>query len=269
MSGDKIMTAVFERGEDIHTRTAAEIFDVLPDKVTAAMRRKAKVLNFGILYGMGVLGFQRAAKVSREEAKGFIERYMAEFSGIAEYVEKIKSEARENGYVKTIFGRRRNILEINSKMPQLLSQAERIAVNSPIQGSAADLIKLAMIQIQELLEVTYKDSVHMLLQIHDELLFEMDPEVVNEASGNIKKIIYEKQIEALSLLRKKLEKKDYTEQELFNEFYEICKNTDIENTEFFKGAYLALIGKEKGPRLTTFILAIGKEKVIKLLKGIK
>ncbi|KKT28522.1 MAG: polymerase protein [Candidatus Yanofskybacteria bacterium GW2011_GWA1_44_21] len=189
MSGDKIMTAVFERGEDIHTRTAAEIFDVLPDKVTAAMRRKAKVLNFGILYGMGVLGFQRAAKVSREEAKGFIERYMAEFSGIAEYVEKIKSEARENGYVKTIFGRRRNILEINSKMPQLLSQAERIAVNSPIQGSAADLIKLAMIQIQELLEVTYKDSVHMLLQIHDELLFEMDPEVVNEASGNIKKIM--------------------------------------------------------------------------------
>src|SRR3989338_3458281 len=189
MSGDKIMTAVFERGEDIHTRTAAEIFDVLPDKVTAAMRRKAKVLNFGILYGMGVLGFQRAAKVSREEAKGFIERYMAEFSGIAEYVEKIKSEASENGYVKTIFGRRRNILEINSKMPQLLSQAERIAVNSPIQGSAADLIKLAMIQIQELLEVTYKDSVHMLLQIHDELLFEMDPEVVNEASGNIKKIM--------------------------------------------------------------------------------
>jgi len=190
ISKDKKMTEAFQRGEDIHTRTAAEIFGVAADHVTAGMRRQAKVLNFGILYGMGVLGFQRASGVDRAKAKEFIDRYMREFSGVASYMQEMKSKVRQNGYVTTIFGRRRQLPEAFSGMPQLISQAERMAINMPIQGTAADLIKLSMIKIHDLVHAEKaEDNVKLLLQVHDELLFEVKDKLVNEWSEKIKNIM--------------------------------------------------------------------------------
>ncbi|KKS14019.1 MAG: polymerase I protein [Candidatus Yanofskybacteria bacterium GW2011_GWA1_41_6] len=190
ISKDKKMIEAFKRGEDIHTRTAAEIFGVQADKVTAGMRREAKVLNFGILYGMGVMGFQRASGVDRAKAREFIDRYMREFSGVARYMQEMKDRVRRDGYVTTIFGRRRQLPEAFSGMPQLVSQAERMAINMPIQGTAADLIKLSMIQIHDLIhkEKTEK-NVKLLLQVHDELLFEVKDELVKKWSEKIKSIM--------------------------------------------------------------------------------
>ncbi len=190
ISGDEKMTAAFKRGEDIHTRTAAEIFDVPPEKVTPGMRRQAKVLNFGVLYGMGILGFQRASGVSREKAKEFIRKYMEEFRGLARYMDQMKAKAREKGFVETIFGRKRKLPEIYSGMPQLVAQAERMAINMPIQGTAADIIKLAMIKISDMIKKEYdSDEVRMLLQVHDELLFEIKEGGEKDISRKIKDIM--------------------------------------------------------------------------------
>ncbi|MEK7125283.1 MAG: DNA polymerase, partial [Patescibacteria group bacterium] len=176
---DKKMMAAFERGEDIHTRTAAQVFGVVPAKVTKEMRNQAKVLNFGIIYGMGSLGFARAAGVDRAQAKEFIDRYFEEFSGIAHYMEAMKNMAYQKGYVKTIFGRRRPLPDARSTMPQLRAQAERMAINHPVQGTEADLIKMAMVRIYDFLEHKgLRDRVRMLLQVHDELVFEIASDAV-------------------------------------------------------------------------------------------
>jgi len=182
ISNDEKMSEIFKRGEDIHTRTAAEIFEVASDKVTANMRRLAKVLNFGIIYGMGPMAFQRTAKVTREEARDFINRYMTEFSGVARYMQEMKQKAHKEGFVETIFGRRRYFEGIHSGEQQLIAAAERMAINHPVQGGSADLIKLAMIEIQKLINDKYDGKVKMLLQVHDELVFEMDQDIVSKAS---------------------------------------------------------------------------------------
>lgn len=190
ISKDKKMTEAFKRGEDIHTRTAAEIFNVTPDKIIPNMRRQAKVLNFGILYGMGVLGFQRASGVDRAKAKEFIDKYMREFSGVARYMQEMRKKVRKDGYITTIFGRRRQLPEAFSGMPQLISQAERMAINMPIQGTAADLLKLSMIKIHNLIHAEKsEDDVKLLLQVHDELMFEVKDKRVKEWSGKIKNIM--------------------------------------------------------------------------------
>ena len=217
ISKDEKMTAAFKRGEDIHTRTAVEIFGVKPEAVDPVrgregsshtsslrdkqrasasngvdrnMRRDAKVLNFGVLYGMGVLGFQRASGVSRERAREFIDKYMKEFSGIAKYMNDMKIKARKDGYVSTIFGRRRWFPEIKSSMPQVVGQAERMAINMPIQGTAADLMKLAMIKVFEYThDSDNQDEVFLLLQVHDELLFEVKESLVKNMADKIKDIM--------------------------------------------------------------------------------
>lgn len=190
ISGDVKMLAAFKRGEDIHTRTAAEIFEVAPENVTPGMRREAKTLNFGLLYGMGLLGFQRAAGVSRDRAREFIDRYMREFSGVARYMEEIKQKARKDGYVSTIFGRRRYLPEINSGMPQLISQAERMAINHPIQGTEGDFLRITMNRIHDLIHKEYNDNdVKMLIQVHDELLFEIKNNLIKAVSPKIKNIM--------------------------------------------------------------------------------
>ena len=190
ISKDEKMMAAFRRGEDIHTRTAAEIFGVNSEAVDKNMRRDAKVLNFGVLYGMGILGFQRASGVSRERARDFIDRYMKEFYGVAKYMENMKIKARKDGYVTTIFGRRRWLPEIKSSMPQIVSQAERMAINMPIQGTAADLMKLAMIKVFEHIHNSGdQDDVFLLLQVHDELLFEIKEELVKKTTEKIKSIM--------------------------------------------------------------------------------
>ena len=190
ISGDKKMTAAFKRGEDIHTRTAAEIFEVAPENVTPTMRREAKTLNFGLLYGMGLLGFQRASGVSRDRAREFIDRYMTEFSGIAKYMEAMKLKAKKEGFVETIFGRRRYLPEINSGMFQLVAQAERMAINMPVQGTEADLLKISMIRINDLIHKEYEDGgISMLLQIHDEILFEVKNNLIAKFKTQAKDIM--------------------------------------------------------------------------------
>ncbi|MFH1171443.1 MAG: DNA polymerase I [bacterium] len=172
LASDEKMLATFRRGEDIHARTAAEINDVPLDQVTKSMRNAAKEVNFGVLYGMGVYGLASRTGISRDQAKAFIDKYFAVYRHVAIYLEKMKEHARRLGYVETIFGRRRYLPDINSRVAQLRNAAERMAVNMPIQGTAADLMKLAMIRIhQQLPSISPKSR--MLLQVHDELVFEV------------------------------------------------------------------------------------------------
>ncbi|MGD0977345.1 MAG: DNA polymerase I [Minisyncoccia bacterium] len=187
---DKKMIEAFKRGDDIHTRTAVEIFGVKPEEVTRDMRRQAKVMNFGIIYGMGTGGFSRASGVDHQRAREFITKYFAEFSGVARYVEEIKKKAHKDGYVETIFGRRRQLLDIYSTMPQIQSAAERAAINHPVQGTSADLMKLAMIKVDDFLRKNYgKDDARILLQVHDELVCEIKSDLVEKIAPEIKKIM--------------------------------------------------------------------------------
>lgn len=187
---DQKMIEIFKKGEDIHTRTASEIFEVEPSKVTKEMRRQAKVLNFGIIYGMGAMGFSRASGVDRQRAREFIAKYFAEFSGVARYMEEIKDKAKRDGYVETIFGRRRQLLDIYSTMPQIQAAAERAAINHPIQGTNADLIKLAMSKIYDYIHSSLEKNVcRMLLQVHDELVFEIKEAKLKQVTPEIKKIM--------------------------------------------------------------------------------
>ena len=187
---DDVMIETFKRGEDIHTRTAAEIFKVTPRVVTKDMRRTAKVLNFGIIYGMGVQGFSRAAGVDRDQARAFIDAYFSEFKGIARYMADMKKKAAREGFVETVFGRKRFLADIHSTMPQLQAQAERMAINHPVQGTEADLIKLAMIKIDEYLRKhKLTDTVRMLLQVHDELVFEIRADTVEKMIQPIREIM--------------------------------------------------------------------------------
>jgi DNA polymerase I len=171
VSEDKKLIDLFWKGEDIHRATAAEINKVTLSQVTETMRRKAKALNFGIIYGMSVFGFSVSAGIDREEAKKFIDEYMEKFQGVASYIKNTKSFAREHEYVETEVGRRRYIHEINSPNFQVQNAAERMAINMPIQGLAADIVKLAMIKVHE----EYKDNpdVRMILQVHDEIILEV------------------------------------------------------------------------------------------------
>jgi len=188
VSQDKKLMEAFHRGEDIHAITAAEVHQVTPSQVTKTMRREAKVLNFGVLYGMGSFGFARAAGISREEAQEFIGAYMKKFSGIAMYLKKTKQAAKKFGYVETLFGRRRYIPEINSANFQVVSGAERIAINMPIQGLTADIMKLAMIEAEKLVKA-YEGKAKTILQIHDELIFEIDEDVEKEFKEKIRAVM--------------------------------------------------------------------------------
>lgn len=187
VSGDKKMIETFMKGEDVHRATAAEINKVSLSQVTEKMRRSAKALNFGVIYGMSVFGFSESAGIGREEAKKFIDEYMQKFSGIADYMIKTKKFAKENLYVETEVGRRRYIPEINSSNFQVANAAERMAINMPIQGLAADIMKLAMIKVYE----EYKDNpdVKMVLQVHDEIILEVKENLANEVAQKTKDIL--------------------------------------------------------------------------------
>lgn len=189
MSGDKKLTEAFWAGEDIHTKTAAEVNKITHSKVTQKMRRQAKALNFGVIYGMGSYGFSQSAEIPVAEAKEFIAKYMKEFSGVAEFIRKTKEEAKEKGYVETEAGRRRYIPDINSPNFMVQAGAERMAINMPIQGLAADIMKLAMIKVYE----KYKDSktVKMILQVHDEIILEVRKKEAEKVSQDVKKIMEE------------------------------------------------------------------------------
>lgn len=190
ISGDKKMTEAFREGKDIHTITASEIFNTPLKSVTSDMRRKAKVINFGILYGMGANSISENLKITKKEAEEYKNEYFKDFQGISEYITNIIEEARANGFVKTLFGRKRRFDEIYSGNSFAAREAERMAINMPIQGTSADIIKIAMVKIDEFLEKNkLEEKARMLLQIHDELLFEIKDEFLDDAVEIIKNVM--------------------------------------------------------------------------------
>ena len=187
VSNDKKMIEAFHRGDDIHKLTAAEVNKVTLSQVTDTMRRNAKALNFGIIYGMSAYGFSESAGISREEAQKFIDTYMEKFSNVAKYMKETREFARKNGYVETLLGRRRNLAEINSPNMQVANSAERMAINMPIQGLAADIMKIAMVHVHN--EFSNNSDVEMILQIHDEIILEVKAEKADAAAKKIKDIL--------------------------------------------------------------------------------
>ncbi|AQQ52822.1 DNA polymerase I [Planococcus lenghuensis] len=175
ISGDEGLVEAFRTGQDIHTATAMDVFHVPADEVTANMRRVAKAVNFGIVYGISEYGLSEGLKISRKEAGEFIDRYLASFPGVQRYMEESVKQAKKDGFVTTLMNRRRYLPDINSSNFNMRSFAERTAMNTPIQGSAADIIKKAMIDMADALEQEGMKT-RMLLQVHDELIFEAPPE---------------------------------------------------------------------------------------------
>lgn len=191
MTGDKNMIEVFREGQDIHRMTASRVLGVSPEEVGSEERRLAKVLNFGLVYGMGVTAFARASGLSRSKAQEFIDAYFREFSRIREWQEEIKEQARRDGYVKTMTGRRRYLGGLDSGAPRLVAEAERAAINMPLQGLSADIIKMAMIQISNKFHKENLGSrgVMMLLTIHDELLFEVPDDMIRKIVPEVRGIM--------------------------------------------------------------------------------
>lgn len=176
LSGDEKLIDIFVRGEDVHSGVASRVFSVAPEDVTKDMRRKAKVINFGILYGMGVnaLKSNLGADATREEAQEFLNAYFNTFTRLADYLEEVKSFARAKGYTTTLFGRRRHFPGIQSSAPFIRAHAERMAINAPIQGTAADVMRIAMNEVYAYLtEHGLFDDARMMLQVHDEIVFEI------------------------------------------------------------------------------------------------
>jgi DNA polymerase-1 len=185
-SEDPAFVEAFSRGGDIHRQTAALIFGVAQDQVTAEMRARAKTINFATIYGQGPFALARQLGISQDDAKAFIRQYFERFAGVRAWLDRTIAEARTRGYVETLFGRRRYIPELHDRNFNIRSFGERTATNSPLQGSAADLIKVAMIRIHEGLR-TAGLATRMLLQVHDELVFESPAEETGPATELVKR----------------------------------------------------------------------------------
>lgn len=190
LSGDEKLCEIFRKRRDVHREVAAHVFHVKPEAVDAEMRRRAKVINFGILYGMGVNALRANLGTTTAEAHAFYEEYFGQFKELAEYLERTKGFARKNGYTETLFGRRRQFPEMKSSLPYVRAQAERMAINAPIQGTSADIIKLAMVRVQELFQKEgVQDDAHILLSVHDELVIEIRESRVKALQSKIKNIM--------------------------------------------------------------------------------
>ena len=194
LSKDEGLLEAFRRGEDIHSSTASLMFDVPVNEVTADQRRIAKILNFGVIYGLSAHGIAQQTEFSREEGAHFIESYFSKYPGISEYLEGVKAKTRETQYAETVLGRRRYMADINSTNFNVRSGAERMAINMPVQGTAADIMKLAMIKVQHRLE-RENFRAKMLLQVHDELVFEVPQEELDA----LKELVFDEMPAALDL----------------------------------------------------------------------
>ncbi len=188
LSQDPALLSAFAHDEDIHTTTASQVFGIPPSKVSPQMRRVAKTVNFGVIYGMSDYGLEQATELSREEAAQFIKAYFERYSGVKAYLEETKRQARERGYVQSALGRRRYIPEVNSFNKQVREAAERMAINMPVQGTAADIIKIAMLKLQQEMDGQGLRS-KLLLQVHDELLFEVPQDELEEMKGLVLRIM--------------------------------------------------------------------------------
>ncbi len=190
LSGDEKLCEIFRSGRDVHTEVASQVMGVEASAVDREMRRRAKIINFGILYGMGVNALKTQLGTSIGEAQQYLEDYFTTFSRLKEYLEETKGFARKNGYTETLFGRRRQFPEMKSPMAYVRAQAERMAINAPIQGTQADVIKLAMVRIDAwLTEIDARNDAHLLLQVHDELVYEVKTERVEEIARGIEDIM--------------------------------------------------------------------------------
>ncbi|MBI3040185.1 MAG: DNA polymerase I, partial [Chloroflexi bacterium] len=188
LSQDQGLRDAFKRDEDIHAATASRLFAVDASQVTADMRRVAKTVNFGVIYGMSGYGLEQATELSREEATQFITAYFEKYAAVKQYLEATKQQARDMGYVETLLSRRRSIPEINSANRQVREAAERMAINMPVQGTSADIIKVAMVRLYQEMGKRHLKS-KMLLQVHDELLFEVPQEEMEEMCRLVPKIM--------------------------------------------------------------------------------
>ncbi len=207
LSGDKKLIDIFKNGEDIHTGVAVRVFNVTADEVTDEMRRKAKVINFGILYGMGVnaLKSNLGKSTSRAEAQSFLNAYFQTFTRLAEYLEEIRDFARNKGYTKTLYGRRRHFPAIKSRIPHLRAQAERMAINAPIQGTAADIIRVAMNNVyKNVVCKNGEENIRILVQVHDELLLEVKEtlldQLISEVVSEMESVFSKKQDKGVPLV---------------------------------------------------------------------
>ncbi len=190
LSGDEALTQIFKDGRDVHTEVAARVFHVTALDVTAEMRRRAKVINFGILYGMGVNSLMQALGTKRDEAQDFYDQYFAAFPKLSDYIDEMQGAARRTGYTSTYFGRRRYLDGIKSSIPYVKAAAERMAINAPLQGTQADIVKLAMVDIDKFLEKEGRKG-HLLLQVHDELVFEIEKGKADAYAPKIKELMEE------------------------------------------------------------------------------
>jgi DNA polymerase-1 len=184
LSEDAALLRAFNEGQDVHRATAAEVFGASPEEVTNEQRRYAKVINFGLIYGMTAFGLAQNLGIGRDAAKSWIDRYFQRYPGVARYMDETRALAKRQGYVETIFGRRLWLPEINSPNGPRRSGAERAAINAPMQGTAADLIKLAMIAVQEVIDREQRSS-RLIMQVHDELVLEVPPAELDWARTQI------------------------------------------------------------------------------------
>lgn len=188
LSGDAGLLHAFKAGEDIHRATAAEVFGVAPDQVTHDLRRSAKAINFGLIYGMSSFGLAQQLGLGRNQAQDYIDLYFARYPGVKNYMDNIRAQAREQGYVETLFGRRLYLPEINSRNAATRQYAERTAINAPMQGTAADIIKRAMIAADHWLE-TEQPQAKMIMQVHDELVFEIAERQLGHCTDKIRQMM--------------------------------------------------------------------------------
>ena len=184
LSNDEGMITAFAQGNDIHRATAAEIFGIALEEVTSEQRRSAKAINFGLIYGMSEFGLSNQLGISRADAKHYMERYFHRYPGVQQFMQDIRGSAAEKGYVETLFGRRLYLPEIKSSNGMRRKAAERVAINAPMQGTAADITKVAMIGIDK--AIAQDENIKLIMQVHDELVFEVKAEQVGHYSKIIK-----------------------------------------------------------------------------------
>jgi DNA polymerase-1 len=181
IANEQVLRDIFLRGEDVHTETASAVFELPPEQLDVGMRSKAKMVNYGIVYGLSAYGLADRLRIEQDEAQEFIDRYLERFPAVAQFMKDAVTQAETHGYVSTLFGRRRQIPEIRARNWQTRKLGERLAVNTVIQGTAADIIKVAMVRASDALaQAGLKTAV--ILQIHDELLFEGPPEELEQAT---------------------------------------------------------------------------------------
>ncbi len=188
LSQDSGLLTAFAEGKDIHQATAAEVFGLPLADVSAEQRRRAKAINFGLIYGMSAFGLAKQIDVGRHEAQEYIDTYFARYPGVKKYMDNTRADASEKGYVETLFGRRLYLPEINASNGMRRQAAERTAINAPMQGTAADIIKKAMVLVQQWLDDSEVDA-KMIMQVHDELVFEVAEPLIEEVSAKVRALM--------------------------------------------------------------------------------